>query len=416
MITTVIAQVTSTPDGALEAAGWWARRFGGLPGVFWRLMIGVGAARLGFVVVPFLAFWLAFSQHYTPMQVGWVMTAFGTGWMIAMPLGGWLADRIGRRATITTTAIGAAGGYLILGGVHGLTATIAAAVLVGIGFDAYRPAIQSAVADTTTGTSRSQAMAVLYLTMNLSRLVACTLGGLLASGPGFRWLFIANAAANLLLAAVAWRVLPERASQPTHVPHSGSPVAASRMFFGFTAITLVFYTVHMQSMVALPVVLGHTGATPTVYGLLLALDPLVVAVVQVTAQQWLTRTPGLLVSGLGVAIVGTGLALTGLSPSVGWAAATIPIWVAGEVAFLTAAPAVIAGLAPAHQRGRYFGIWGATQGTAAVAAPLLATMAAGSDLLWIGGGLAGLAAAAACLALHHRHRTSHAAFAEGPAA
>ncbi|MCP2323618.1 MFS family permease [Hamadaea flava] len=415
--TTVIAQVVSTPDAALETAGWWARRFGGLPTTFWRLMAGVGAARLGFVVVPFLAFWLTSDQHYTPVQVGWVMTAFGTGWMIAMPLGGWLADQIGRRATITTTAACAAGSYLLLGGVHGLPATIAAALLVGVGFDAYRPAVQSTITDTLPNTDRGRGLALLYLVMNLSRLAACALGGLLASGAGFRWLFTANAAANLGLAAVAWRVVPAREPRPTR-PVRARSAGYGCVFVGFTAITLVFYTVHMQSMVALPVMLGHAGATPALYGLLLALDPLVVVVVQLVAQQWLTRTPTLLVSGLGVAVVGTGLALTGLSPSLGWAAATIPIWVAGEVAFLTAAPAVIATLAPADQRGRYFGIWGATQGTAAVAAPLLAAAAAGSDLLWIAGGISGLAAAIGCLALHHAttHRGAAPACLEGPTA
>jgi MFS family permease len=414
--TTVIAQVTSTRDGALDAANWWARRFGGLPPVFWRLMTGVGLARLGFVVVPFLAFWLSADQHYTPVQIGWVMTAFGTGWMISMPLGGWLADRIGRRATITTAAICAAGSYLILGGVTGLPATVAAATLVGLGFDLYRPAIQSTITDTIIGPDRGRALALLYLVMNLSRLAACALGGLLAGGAGFRWLFAANTAANLLLAAVAVRVLPRRDPRPSQPRRTATPVVGGRMFTAFTAITLVFYTVHMQSMVALPVVLGHAGATPAIYGLLLALDPLVVVVVQLAAQQWLTRTPGLLVSGLGVAVVGAGLALTGMSPSLGWAAATIPIWVAGEVAFLSAAPAVVAALAPPDRRGRYFGIWGATQGAAAVAAPLLATAAAGTDLIWIGGGLAGLAAATGCLALHHTAPARASVSVEGPSA
>jgi MFS family permease len=414
--TTVIAQVTSTPGGALEAAGWWARRFGGLPPMFWRLMIGVGAARLGFVVVPFLAFWLSAEQHYTPVQIGWVMSAFGTGWMISMPLGGWLADRIGRRATITTAATCAAGSYLILGGVTGLPATIGAATLVGLGFDLYRPAVQSSIADTIIGSDRGRALGLLYLVMNLSRLAACALGGLLAGGAGFRCLFAANTAANLLLAGVAVRVLPRRDSRPSRPPRVAAPVVGGRMFTAFTAITFVFYTVHMQSMVTLPVVLGHAGATPASYGLLLALDPLVVVVVQVAAQQWLTRTPALLVCGLGVAVVGAGLALTGLSPSLGWAAATIPIWVAGGVAFLSAAPAVVATLAPPHLRGRFFGIWGASQGAAAVAAPLLATAAAGSDLLWVGGGAAGLVAAIGCLALHHTAPAPASVSLEGPAA
>jgi MFS family permease len=412
--TTATAETAPLPPTA--RAGWWAGRFGGLPTPFWHIMGGVGLARLGFVVVPFLAFWLSTERHISPAHTAWVMTAFGTGWMISTPLGGWLADRVGRRATVTASATCAAGAYLLLGGVTGLPTTIAAAALTGLCFDLYRPGVQAALVDTVAADDHTRALSLLYLVMNLSRLAACALGGLLAGGSGFRWLFALNAASNLGLAFAAHRVLPRRDPQPAGQPRPQvRSLATDRAFTAFTLITLVFYAVHMQSMVALPVVLGHAGATPGLYGLLLALDPLVVVVVQLLAQQWLTRTPGLLVCALGVATVGTGLALTGLSPTLGWAAATIPIWVSGEVAFLSAAPGVIATLAPPALRGSYFGWWAATQGAAAVAAPLLAAWLAGTDLIWIAGGLAGLAAAAGCLALQHTRPISATHPTEGPA-
>ncbi|NUT21061.1 MAG: hypothetical protein HOV77_17915, partial [Hamadaea sp.] len=96
-------------------------------------------------------------------------------------------------------------------------------------------------------------------------------------------------------------------------------------------------------------------------------------------------------------MVGIGLALTGMSGSLREAALTIPLWVAGEVAFLTAAPGVVATIAPEHLRGVYFGVWGGTQGLAAVAAPLVASLLAGSLFLWLGGAVFGVLAGAACL-------------------
>jgi len=385
---------------APEPLGWWSRRFGGLPPAFWTLMSGVGLARLGFFAVPFLSFWLVADRQFGPVQTAWIMTAFGAGWTISMPLGGWLADRAGRRAVIAAGAVASAGAYLLLGGVRGLTATAAAAALTGITFDLYRPAVQASIADTIPADSRSRALALLYLVMNVSRCIACVLGGLLAE-HAFVWLFMINAAVNLIFGALALRALPGR----TRIRSSGAArpllrtALTDRTLLAFTAITAVFYTIHMQSMISLPVVLDRAGATPLQYGLLLALDPLVVVVVQLAAQHWLTRTPAMVVCALGVLTVGVGLALTGMSTSLTWAATTIPIWVIGEVMFLTASPGVVAAIAPEQLRGVYFGVWGGTQGAAAIAAPLLTSLLRGSDLIWFLGAAAGAVAAAACLAM-----------------
>jgi len=386
-----------------ERAGWWRRRFGGLPRAFWGLMTGVGLARLGFFAVPFLTFWLVADRQFSQAQAAAIMTAFGLGWTLSMPLGGWLADRLGRRAVIIASAFGAALAYLVLGGVHGLLWTAVAAFATGCTFDLYRPAVQAGISDTVQGEHRGRALSLLYLVMNISRCVACVLGGLLAE-RAFGALFAVNAAVNVVFGLVALRVLREP-GRPTvareRAPGFGTALR-DRSLLGFTAITAIFYAVHMQSMISLPMVFSEAGASPLQYGLLLALDPLVVVAVQLLMQHWLLRTPSLLVCAIGVAMVGVGLALTGMGTSMGWYTATIPLWVAGEVAFLTAAPGVVATIAPEHLRGVYFGVWGGTQGLAAVAAPLLASLLAGEDAIWLSGAVAGMLAAVACVFLRVR--------------
>ncbi|NUO59202.1 MAG: MFS transporter [Hamadaea sp.] len=379
--------------------GWWRRRFGGLPRTFWGLMSGVGLARLGFFAVPFLTFWLVADRHFSAAQAATVMTAFGLGWTLSMPLGGWLADRLGRRLVIVASAFGAAAAYVAIGGVHGLLWTCGLAFATGLTFDLYRPAVQAFLTDVVPGEHRKRALGLLYLVMNVSRLVACVLGGLLAE-RAFVALFVVNAAVNVLFGLLALRLPGSSASARNSARTVGFGAALrDPALVGFTAITAVFYSVHMQSMVSLPVVFSSAGVTPLQYGLLLALDPLVVVVVQLLFQQWLLRTPALVVCALGAGMVGIGLALTGMSGSLSEAALTIPLWVAGEVAFLTAAPGVVATIAPEHLRGVYFGVWGGTQGLAAVAAPLVASLLAGSLLIWLGGAAFGLLAGAACLAL-----------------
>lgn len=398
--------VTAPTALAHAARRWWTVRFGGLPPAFWRWMAVIGGGRIGFTVVPFLAFWLGSERHLTATGVAWVMAAFGAGWTAAAPLGGWLADRIGRRTVLVCSSIAAAGAYLLLGsvgvlfpGTGGYTATIATAAVTGLCFDLYRPGVQAAITDTIGSSDRGRAMAGLYLMLNTSRLVSSILSGLMASGD-FRWLFIGNAATSLATAYAAGRFLPASPRRRPRLQPRAQPRPAGRTLLVFTLVTFVFYTVHTQSMVALPLVLAGHGATPLTYGLLLALDPLVVIVVQLTAQRPIVRAPALIACAVGVVLVGGGLAATGLSSTLTAAAATTPLWVTGEVIFLIAAPTVVAQLAPEHLRGRYFGTWGATQGAAAICAPLLAAATGGTAAVWIGGALASLAAAAGCIALH----------------
>jgi len=416
-VTSILAASPPNPDSPADS--WWGRRFGGLPRAFWALFGGIAAARLGFFVVPFLSFWLVADRGLAPGDVGLVMTAFGVGWALSTPLGGWLADRLGRRAVIVASGAGAAGAYLGIAAVHAVAWLVVAALFVGATFDLYRPALQAAITDAVPAAARTRALGLLYLAMNASRMIACAAGGAVANTGEFAILFVANAVVNIAFGAVIWRAVP--ADRPTRAQGGSGGLRmalADQRLVVFTLATFAFYTIHTQSMVALPVVFAHAGATPLIYGVLLALDPLVVVVCQVGAQAVLNRIPALVTCAAGVTAVGVGLALSGLSPNLAWMTCTLPIWVIGEMAFLTAAPGVVAALAPDRSRGTYFGIWGATQGAAAVLAPLLAATASATgrtDLIWSGGALAGLLTTATLLAMYSRERQQAGGRPLGPA-
>lgn len=237
------------------------------------------------------------------------------------------------------------------------------------------------------------------------------MAGLLAE-QAFWALFVINALVNIGFGiAVQHAIRDPEPGRTAVAPRRLRAVLTDPALLGFTAITLAFYSILLQSAVTLPVVMDHAGASPIAFGLVLALDPLAVALVQLLLQSWLTPDlPGavgrcsasLLVCALGVSTVGIGLAITGAGTSVAWFAATTPIWVVGEVAFLTVAPGVVAFLAPAQLRGLYFGVWGGCQGAAAVTAPLLAALlinAGGTDLLRHAGAVGGVVTALFCLAL-----------------
>ncbi|GAA1370375.1 MFS transporter [Catellatospora chokoriensis] len=370
----------------------------------WTLLAAVGTARLGYFVVPFLSYWLVTDRALTATQTSLVLTAFGLGWAAATPLGGWLSDRYSRRHVIIVSAFGASAAYLALGLSHSLWSLTVFAALAGCMFDLYRPASQALITDTVPEQRRARALAALYLVMNTSRGVACIVGGALAES-NFVALFVLNAAANAAFGIIAAAALPPDPARAPGQKSRWGEALADRRLIAFTAITAVFFTIHMQSMITIPVVAAELGATPALYGLILAADPAAVLIAQLAMQRRLEHQDPIRVCAIGIATVGTGLAITGIGTSVTWLILTTPIWVAGEVAFFAVAPAVVASLAPDHLRGTYFGIWGSAMGLSAVVAPLAAgavTAMSGTAGLWTFCALGGLATAAGCLRLGGR--------------
>ncbi|MDI1461044.1 MFS transporter [Catellatospora sp. KI3] len=394
------ADTTTAPNAA---SPWWTSRFGHVSSTGWRLLTGLGLSRLGFVVVPFAAYWLASDRNLNPAQVTLVMTAFGAGWMLGVPTGGTMADRIGRKPTIITANTLSAGAFLLLGAAPTLVWLGVAAVAAGLTFDLARPAVQALLTDTTDPQTRPKILALLYWIMNLSRAVSCIIGGLLAD-KDFRLLFVLNAVLNLAFAAmVAVGVTDTTAPVPRRGHAPWRQVLSDRPMAAFTGVTLVFLVVHTQSTVTLPIVMDQAGIPPTWYGVILAADPIAVVIAQLLLQRLLATLPAPKVCAAGIAAIGIGLPITALGNTVTWFIATTPLWVAGEVMFLSVAPGIVAGLASPQLRGAYFGTWGATLGAAALAGPALAAVLlnlGGSALLWAVCATVAAAAALACLRLN----------------
>src|SRR4051794_38438176 len=121
--TCLAQQVTvPVPVAAPAAPSWWGARVGGLPPAFWALWSGTLVNRLGSFVLPFLSLYLTRARGYSVGEAGAVLTAFGFGAALSQPLGGTLADRIGRRRTMAGGLAAAAAALVALGASHALPA------------------------------------------------------------------------------------------------------------------------------------------------------------------------------------------------------------------------------------------------------------------------------------------------------
>src|SRR5215470_11855611 len=105
---------------SMSTSRWWTRRSADLPRPFWYLVAGTFVNRIGYVVEPFLALYLSGPRQLTPTTIGVVLACFGAGSFVSQILGGYLADRVGRRFTLVAGMIGTAVCFMLLASVRDL--------------------------------------------------------------------------------------------------------------------------------------------------------------------------------------------------------------------------------------------------------------------------------------------------------
>jgi MFS family permease len=377
----------------------------GLPDTFWYLFAGTFVNRLGGFVVPFLALYLTGERGYSLREVGLATALYGAGSLAAGPVGGWLADRFGRRPTMIGALLSSACAMVQLGLARHPVHLAAATVILGFVGELYRPAMQAAVSDLVPTEDRVRAYGYIYWAVNLGFAAAAALAGLLVK-LGYLTLFLADAATTFCFALIVVFKVPEtRPAAAEHRVSTGGPFTAlgDQVLVGFLLIQLIVGTIFYQSNVALPVDMREHGTPASQYGLLLTINGVLIVLLQPLAVRFVPRQSRTLMLSLGALLVGSGFGMTGLGSGASFYALTIVVWTLGEIVLSPVASAVVADMAPPELRGRYQGAFQMCYGLSSLAGPLIGSAVmshwdAGS--LWLGCFAGGLLAVALQLALH----------------
>ena len=353
-----------------------AGHFGGLPPVFWWLWTGALISALATFVFPFLALFLT-ARGLPLSQVGLTASLFGAGAVLAGPLGGWFADRAGRRPTVLVSL--ACGGVITaaLGFLRAPLAIAGGVFLFGLSMNAARPAILATVADVVPSESRTRAFGLSYWANNVGAAVSLVLGGLLAA-QGWTLLFLADAVTTLAFAALAFFRVPEthpaRADGKRPPPGDGggwASVLSDRALLLLLVLDLCFVVVFCQFQVTAPVDMAAHGLSPAGFGRVMAVNGLLIALLQPFAARLTRGLDTGAALAVGAALVGLGYGAYALC-SVEWHyALATALWTLGEILSLPTVAALVAGLAPMALRGRYQGLYGLTFGIGITLSPAL---------------------------------------------
>ncbi|MGP8161804.1 MAG: MDR family MFS transporter [Candidatus Dormibacteria bacterium] len=405
------------PRPGARAAGALRARVGGMPRQFWVLWTGTVVNRTATFVRPFLVLYLTGSVHVSLATAGAVLSTAGLGSLVAQPLGGYLADRHGRRWTLVGGMLGTAASELLIGYSPSLTFTFVAAAVFGVLVDLYRPAIQAMVADLIPPADRPRAYGLLFWAINLGFSIAMVLGGVLAQ-RGFIWLFWADALTCVFFGLLVLRAVPEtRPERPAgHRGPSFRVVLADRPMLALTGLALIYASVYNQATSGLPLAMRQAGLSATAYGITVAVNGVVIVLVQPLSVAWLTRQDHSRVIAAGQLLVGLGFGLTQVAGNVPEYMATVAVWTLGEIATFTMTSALVADLAHREMRGRYQGLLGLAWGGGGLIAPLAGAWVleyVGGAWLWSACALLGVLLAMGQLALGPAIRRRRASLVQG---
>jgi MFS family permease len=367
----------------------------GLSRIYWVLWAGMLVNRLGGTVFLLLGIYLTRERGLSPELAGLVISLNAAGGLLAGPVGGALADRFGRRATLLL-GTGLSGALMLsLGLARATGAIVAIAPALGFWSGISAPPLQAAVADVVPPAHRARAYGLLYWAVNLGFAGAAAFSGVLAERH-FTLLFVIDALTTFGFGAIVLLGVPETRPALPAADASGTLAEASRRFAapfrdrGFISFVLIqglLLLAFAQVMMALPLDMRAHGLGTAQIGWLLGLNGVIIVILQPIALRTIRGYSHVQWLAAGALLTGLGLGATAFAHGALAYALAAALWTMGEIGFSTGAPALVAEFAPVHRRGAYQGTYQLAWSLSATCAPALGSLVLarlGSTALWAG--------------------------------
>ncbi|MFI5684232.1 MFS transporter [Streptomyces sp. NPDC051636] len=181
---------------------------------------------------------MAAALHASLSDLQWVVDGYALA-LAALLLGaGAAADVLGRRRVHVAGVVVFAGASLLCGLAAGSGTLVAARALQGVGAAAMFATTLPLLGSVYQGRQRSAALGVWGAVSGGAAAVGPVLGGLLAQGPGWRWIFFVNVPVSVAEVWLTLRVVPESRG-PRGMRVDGAGTVAFAVFAGAVTYAVV---------------------------------------------------------------------------------------------------------------------------------------------------------------------------------
>ena len=215
---------------------------------------------------------LAPQFGFEPQQMGRIFAISNVGLVIGASLGGWLADKVGRKPVFISAVVSFGIFTLLTSLVSTFDALFVVRLCAGLGFGAALPNMMALAAEVSAPEKRASTAAFMFAGMPLGGGTSALLTQVLPAGFDWRVLFEIGGVLPLLLAPAIYFLMPETLTKSA----AGSPrtnVFAALFGDGRTPVTLLLWLAFLPTLLILYLILNWLPFLVTANGLDRAVAP-----------------------------------------------------------------------------------------------------------------------------------------------
>jgi MFS family permease len=362
-----------------------------LPKEMWTIFFTTLINRSGTMVLPFLVLYLTRVEKFSPANAGFVLFVYGLGALLQAPFSGKLSDKIGKLTILKFSLFFSGVVLLIFSFIRNYYLIYAAAFVWSVINESFRPAGLSLISEVVPPQQRKTAFALNRLAINVGMSIGPVLGGILAQ-VNFSYLFYVDGITSILAALYLIysrikepKIVHEDSDTRTHIE---GIIFKDKVFvffiLGVFPVAMIFFQ-HLGAMVLF--VVNKLGQAPSVFGFLMAINTVLIILIEVPLNNSLTKIKDKHLLSIGSILTAVGFGLMALITNVAGMVVSIIIWTFGEMIFFPSSSSFIAEISPSKRRGEYMGFYQMTFSSAFAVGPWLGTKvyeSFGASTLWAG--------------------------------
>lgn len=393
--------------------------------IVWVLFFGNLVNSIGsFMIRPFLALYLYGRMGVSITSVGAFMGLMALAGMVSGMAAGSLADRFGRRRMMILGLLAEALVLLLFSRARTFGQFLALGVLMGTVGPTFWPASSAAVADVTAPEKRAHAYGLLRIAVNVGAAIGPLVGAALVT-RSYSAAFLITATSTTAYALAVTLLIPEtkpRVGDGTAGKAEAAGVAeaagarqggyrlvlADGVFATFLLVAVLIGASYSQIETSLAIFMtGYRGMSPQAYASLIALNGLLVVVLQLPITHLANRRAVHLVLAVSSLLYGIGFAGFGLLPTWAGLVASMVVVTVAEMMNAPSYTKFVADISPPSLRGRYMAASGLPWGVSGVIGPMgggLLMGHLGGPSVWYAAGLMCIAAGLAYFRLGEQAR------------
>jgi DHA2 family multidrug resistance protein len=174
-------------------------------GIMAAVLLQVLDTTIANVALPHMQADLSATQD----QINWVLTSYIVASAIALPISGWLADRVGRKRLLLISVVGFTASSVLCATATALGEMVLFRAFQGVSGAFIVPLAQATLFDINPREKHGQAMALFGGGVMIGPILGPVLGGWLTDNYNWRWVFLVNLPVGIICILIMSQFMPE---------------------------------------------------------------------------------------------------------------------------------------------------------------------------------------------------------------